>query len=160
MGDAKFCGECGTKLKKSDAKGCMKCGSEPSKITKFCTTCGSAKASENAVVCTSCGSTLKKTFADKDPSIAALVAAACMFFLGAPAVGYMYLGNVRKGIIYILAGWTLTIAVAIAYVLGALTYVGIICCLPGLALPFLFDLLIVYDVYLEAKGEPTKLPNF
>jgi|GEM_PF-940441 uncharacterized membrane protein YvbJ len=162
MGDVKFCGECGAKLKKSDAKACMKCGSDPSKPTKFCTACGTAKASENAVVCVNCGSTLKKVSSEKDPAIAALIAVVCMFVLGAPSIGYMYLGNVRKGIIYLLAGWALAIVVVVAYLIGAYGTLGVgaVCCLPAFLVPIAFELLIVYDVYLEARGEKTKLPDF
>lgn len=159
MADVKYCGECGTKVK-SGAKACHKCGSEPSRATKFCSNCGEAKASPNAIMCVSCGEALTKPSSDKDPSIAALISIVCMFLLGAPGIGYIYLGNVKKGLVYIAASWLFWMAVVIAYVLGTFTLVGAICCLPLLFVPLAFDLLIVYDVYLEAKGEPTKLPSF
>jgi len=94
----------------------------------------------------------------KDPGIAALISVVCMFILGAPAVGYFYIGDVKKGIEYLIAGWVVAIGVLIAYVaVGMLTGVGL-CCFPVFIVPLIFDLLIVWDVYLQAKGEPTKLP--
>lgn len=160
-----FCGECGAKMKAPDAKACIKCGSDPTKTTKFCINCGTAKASANAIMCTSCGQALAKPSTEKDPGIAALISVVCMFILGAPAIGYIYLGNVRKGVVYILASWVLTGAVVVAFYIGAMaltltTLVGGMCCLPVLIVPLLFDMLIVYDVYLEAKGEKPKLPSF
>lgn len=161
MAQTIFCGECGTKLKAPDAKACIKCGADPSRITKFCTNCGTAKASQNAVMCTSCGVSLGcgSGPSGKDPAMAALIAIVCMFFLGAPSIGYIYLGNVRKGIAYLIASWIIAGSVVAAYILGAFTYIGLICCLPLLLLPLLFELLVVYDVWLEASGEQTKLPN-
>ena len=152
-------------MKAPDAKACVKCGSDPAKATRFCTNCGTSKASPSAIMCTSCGQALVKPSTDKDPGIAALIAILCMFVLGAPAIGYIYLGNVRKGLIYVIASWALSIAVVVAIWVGAIvltmtTLVGGVCCLPALIVPLIFDILIVYDVYLEAKGEPTKLPNF
>lgn len=83
-----------------------------------------------------------------------------MLILGAPAVGYFYIGDVRKGIEYLIAAWVLAGLVFGGYVvLGAFTGVTL-CCFPVFAIPVIFDLLIVWDVYLEAKGEPTKLPTF
>jgi TM2 domain-containing membrane protein YozV len=166
MAETKFCGECGTKLKGPEAKVCLKCGSDPANATNFCTNCGAKRASPNAVACTSCGGKLTKGPSEKDPAIAALISVLCLFVLGAPSIGYIYLGNVRKGIIYLGISWALVFAVVAAYfiggsIFGIMTYgVGFLCCLPVFLLPVIFDLLIVYDVYLEAKGEPTKLPNF
>jgi hypothetical protein len=116
-------------------------------------------------MCTSCGQALANASAGKDPGIAALIAILGMLVLGAPAIGYIYLGNVRKGLIYIIIGWVLTGAIigAIwvgAFVLTLATLVGGMCCLPAAIIPLLFDILVVYDVYLEAKGEPAKLPSF
>ena len=133
MADVKYCGECKNKLK-GEAAACPKCGSDPAKTTNFCSSCGTAKASLNAIMCTSCGSSLSKPAGEKDPGIAALISVVCMFFLGAPGIGYIYLGNVKKGIVYIVASWVFWIGVVIAYYVGALTIVGIICCLPLLVL--------------------------
>jgi len=94
----------------------------------------------------------------KDPGIAALISALCMLILGAPGVGYIYLGDVKKGIEYLIAGWVVAIGIAVAYIaVGMLTGVGL-CCFPVFIVPLIFDLVIVWDVYLQAKGEPTKLP--
>jgi len=155
-----FCGECGAKIKAPDAKACTKCGSDPAKTTKSCTNCGAQKASQGAIMCVSCGEALAKPSTEKDAGIAALISVVCMFVLGAPAVGYFYVGDMRKGLIYLVASWLMWTVVAIAYFLGAMTVVGIVCCLPLLFVPLAFDLLVVYDIYLEAKGEPAKLPSF
>ena len=101
----------------------------------------------------------------KDAGIAALISVLCMLILGAPAVGYFYLGNVRKGIIYLIASWVLLGVIVGIFVFGGIlatlfTGLGWCCLLPILLVPLLFELLIVSDVYLEAKGEPTKLPSF
>ncbi len=151
MADVKYCGECGTKLK-AGVPACPKCGSDPSKTTKFCSSCGTAKASPNAIMCVKCGGALTRPSSEKDPGTAALISIICMFILGAPAIGYFYLGNMRKGLAYLVAGWVIVIPVAI---ITSLT-----CCFPLLLLPLALDLLIVYDVYLEAKGEEAKLPSF
>ncbi len=98
---------------------------------------------------------------EKDPGVAALIAAVGMLLLaGAAGIGYIYLGNVKKGLIYIILGWFLTGTIAVAYVIGAYTLVGIVCCLPLFLVPLALNIAIIYDVYLEAKGEPTKLPSF
>ncbi|MCX6777012.1 MAG: hypothetical protein NTY73_03535 [Candidatus Micrarchaeota archaeon] len=94
----------------------------------------------------------------KDAGIAALISVVCMLVLGAPAVGYFYLGDMKKGIEYLLISWVMFGLVLGGYVvLGAFTGVTL-CCFPVFVVPLIVDLLIVWDVYLEAKGEPTKLP--
>jgi TM2 domain-containing membrane protein YozV len=88
--------------------------------------------------------------APKDPTIAALLALLVGFIIWAPGVGYIYIGKVKKGIIYIIICWV----IGVIGIIG-----GSICCLP-FAFPFLFALLVTYDVYLDAKGEKTMLPGF
>ncbi len=100
--------------------------------------------------------------APKDPGIAALISVVGMLILGAPALGYFYLGNVRKGIIYLLAPWIATVALLVLATVGAvLTFgLGLICIVPLALVLIAFDLLIVWDVYLVAQGEKPKLPEF
>jgi TM2 domain-containing membrane protein YozV len=94
----------------------------------------------------------------KDPTIAVIIGAICMLILGAPGVGYVYIDDVRKGIEYIIAAWVVLGVVAVGYIiLSAATLLGV-CCFPVFLIPLAFDLLILWDVYLQAKGEPTKLP--
>ena len=96
----------------------------------------------------------------KDPGIAAVISAFCMLIVGAPAVGYFYIDDFRKGIEYLIAGWVLAGAVVVGYLaVGISTGVGL-CCFPVFLIPIVFDLLIVWDVHLQANGEPTKLPRF
>lgn len=101
--------------------------------------------------------------AAKDPGIAALISIVGMLLLAAPSLGYFYLGNMRKGLIYLVASWALTgIVIGVVFfggaVLAAVTGIGACCVIPLALLPVLFDLVIVYDVYIEAKGEKPKLP--
>jgi TM2 domain-containing membrane protein YozV len=95
----------------------------------------------------------------KDPGIAALISLVCMLFLSAPSAGYMYLGNVRKGIVYLIATWCVIAITTVVYMLLAMTVVGAIC-FPIYIIPLAFDLYIVWDVYCIAKGEKSKLPDF
>lgn len=101
----------------------------------------------------------------KDPGIAALISAVGLLIVAAPAIGYFYIGNVKKGIEYLIAMWALTIGVCIVYfgsaVIGSFLTFGLssLCCMPIFLVPLVFGLVILWDVYLEAKGEPTKLPT-
>lgn len=102
----------------------------------------------------------KSVVEKKDAGIAALISAVCMLILGAPAVGYFYIDEVKKGIEYLIAGWVLMGVVVVGYlIVGVATGVGL-CCFPVFIIPLAFDLLIVWDVYLQAKGEQPKLPTF
>lgn len=107
-------------------------------------------------------STKSPATAPKDPGIAALISVVGMLLLGAPSLGYFYLGNVRKGLIYLLGAWVaVAIAIGVAVVIGIATF-GFGCCLiiPIVLLALAFELLIVWDVYITAKGEKPKLPEF
>jgi TM2 domain-containing membrane protein YozV len=97
----------------------------------------------------------------KDPGIAALISLVCMLFLSAPSAGYMYLGNVRKGIVYLIAAWGVMAATVIAYIILTVVSMGIgSLCFPIFVIPLAFDLYVVWDVYCVAKGEKSKLPEF
>lgn len=112
----------------------------------------------------------------KDPGIAALISVVCMLFLAAPAAGYFYLGKVKKGIIYLIASW-LVLGLVVGFIFLGGTIIAVIstmlavvcplfavgaflpvCGIVLLIIPLLFDLVIVYDVYLEAKGQKPLLP--
>jgi hypothetical protein len=93
--------------------------------------------------------------------VAAIISFVCMLILSAPAVGYFYIDDAKKGIEYLIAAWVLLGIVVIAYfVAGMATYGLGLCCFPIFIIPVAFDLLIVWDVYLQAKGEQPKLPTF
>jgi TM2 domain-containing membrane protein YozV len=101
---------------------------------------------------------------EKDPGIAALISAVGLLILAAPGIGYFYIDNVKKGIEYLLAIWAVGIAIFVVYMFGGvvggmLTFgISSLCCMPVFALPYLLGLVVVWDVYLEAKGEKTILP--
>ncbi|MFH1285973.1 MAG: hypothetical protein ABIH99_05325 [Candidatus Micrarchaeota archaeon] len=129
----------------------------------FCKKCGASIPSEHAVVCLKCGARVEGGSAvsqGKDPGIAALISIVCMFVLGAPSLGYIYLGNVKKGIIYLVANWVLTFGIVIIYFIAVFTVIGAVLCLPIFLIPIILNLLIVYDVHLEASGKKTILPGF
>ena len=87
MPEINYCGECGAKVDNKEARICTKCGADPRKAVNHCISCGAKLKSKNAQVCVSCGSGLGKS-PEKDPAIAALIAAVCMLILGAPGLGY------------------------------------------------------------------------
>ena len=152
--DVNFCGACGAPLPSKSAKMCVKCGSDPRISANYCPSCGEKLKNKDAVMCIKCGAPLRGTSADKDPAIAALISFVCMFVaFGASAAGYIYLGKVKKGIVYLIASWTIVIVT-----IGAI-YLTLGCCFPLIVIPLLFDLVMVYDVYLDAKGEKTILPE-
>ena len=96
----------------------------------------------------------------KDPAIAALIALVCGLLLGAAGAGYIYLGKVKKGIVYIVASWVLAgVVTAIYAVITAITLgIGGLCFPIFLLIPA-FNLLITWDVYLQAQGKKTILPE-
>jgi hypothetical protein len=98
----------------------------------------------------------------KDAGVAALISALGLLILSAPALGYFYLGNMKKGIIYLLAVWVLAGILAVLYLVGGIATggIGFLCLLPIFFLILLFEFVIIYDVYLMAKGEQPKLPSF
>ncbi|MEM4358933.1 MAG: hypothetical protein QXT45_00175 [Candidatus Bilamarchaeaceae archaeon] len=96
----------------------------------------------------------------KDPAIAALIALICGLLIGAAGAGYVYIGKVKKGIIYIVAVWIIYAAAVVLYILGVYTVIGALCCIPLLLIPIALELAIVWDVYLDASGKKTILPNF
>ncbi|MDD5340764.1 MAG: hypothetical protein PHV13_06015 [Candidatus ainarchaeum sp.] len=106
----------------------------------------------------------EKQSSGKDAGIAALISIVGMLLLAAPSLGYVYLGNVRKGIIYLVVSWVLLgIVIGVALFGGTLLAIatsglGACCIAPLPLIPLLFDIIVVYDVYITAKGEKPKLP--
>ena len=100
--------------------------------------------------------------APKDPGIAALISVVGMLLLGAPSLGYFYLGNVRKGVVYLIGAWVvLGIAFAVSFAVGIATLgLGFCLMIPIALLALALDILIIWDVYLIAQGEKPKLPEF
>lgn len=96
----------------------------------------------------------------KDPGIAALLAVVGFLFVQAPAIGYIYLGKVKKGLIYIVITWLSWVLVTGIYFAAMFTGIGAILCLPVFVIPLVFQLYMIWDVYLDAKREKTKLPEF
>lgn len=160
--DVNFCGTCGASLPSKSAKICLKCGADPRIPSNYCTNCGEKLKSKTAIVCLKCGAPIRGggPVGGKDPVIAALISAVCMLILAAPAAGYFYLNDMRKGLLYLIIGWVLVGVVGGMYLLSTtFTGVGLCCCLPLFLVPLAFDVLVVYDVYLQAKGEKTLLPS-
>jgi hypothetical protein len=143
---ANYCGECGAKQKSESVAICTKCGANPKKVIGFCTDCGQKVKSKNAEACLNCGAVFK---AKKDPGMAALISAVGGLLLGAPAIGYFYLDRVKKGIAWLVLGWI---------IVGLSVFSGFLCLVPFLIIP-LFYVVVIWDVYLEAKGEKPKLPD-
>jgi hypothetical protein len=102
----------------------------------------------------------EKKAEEKEAGIAALISLVGMLILGAPSLGYFYIGNVRKGLIYLAISWAIAIAAVLTYYAGIFTLVGIVCCFPLLLIPLAFDFYIVWAVYLEAQGKKSQLPDF
>lgn len=91
----------------------------------------------------------------KSPGIAALIAFICGFFLLSPAVGYFYLGKMKKGVMLLIAGWVVAALVIGAYTVFTLFTIGLggLICLPVFLVLILVDAYIIYDVYQDAQGK-------
>ncbi len=168
--DVSYCGACGAPLASKSAKMCVKCGADPRIAVAYCPGCGEKLKSKGAVICPECGFPLRGASGDKDPGIAALIAVVGLLALGgAAAIGYFYLGKIKKGLIYLILNWVIT-AILVAVLLFGMFGVtlatfgfGAFCCMPffflALLVPVLLGFVVVYDVYLEAKGEKPILPG-
>ncbi|MFH1306184.1 MAG: hypothetical protein ABIH83_00820 [Candidatus Micrarchaeota archaeon] len=91
----------------------------------------------------------------KEPLMALLCAVAGMLFLLTPGVAYLYLGKMRKALVYIFGPWlALLIIGAIIFGIGLFTSgIAFVCYFPLFLILFLFDMAIIYDAYKVAKGE-------
>ncbi len=98
----------------------------------------------------------------KDPAVAAILALVGGIIVGFPGIGYMYMDNMKKGLIYGAICWVLYGIIVGAFMVGSIVTFGIgsIICLPVFALPLIYIVVVTYDTYLYAKGEKTILPEF
>lgn len=98
----------------------------------------------------------------KDPAIAAILALVGGIIIGFPGIGYIYMDNMKKGLVYGIAGWVLYGIVIGAYLISSIITFGIgsILCLPAFALPLIYVAVVTYDTYMYSKGEKTILPEF
>lgn len=82
---------------------------------------------------------------------------------GASALGYFYLGQRRKGLLYLLINWGLTIALVTLFILTFISFpaygFGLICAGPLAVLVLVFDLLVLYDIYQMAQRRTPLLPH-
>ena len=123
-----------------------------------------------------------KSPATRDPSIALLISVAGLF-VAAPGIGYLYLNDMRKAVIYILGFWAvLAVAGAMVFVwsfvsnealkavLNAMNGLGAyqfyfsssaaICNWPILLPIIAMAFIIIADVHSTAQGENPLLPGF
>lgn len=96
----------------------------------------------------------------KDPNRAALISVAGMLLMIGPGIGYFFIGETRKGIIYLVIPWVLFAITIASMFLGLLSIFAFACSGLLILLLLLLDLAIVWDVYRMAKGEPARLPTF
>ncbi len=98
---------------------------------------------------------------EKDPAIAALIAIGGGLLLGFPGGGYIYLDNIKRGLIYGGINWVLWGLIIIGYFAASIITMGLggFVCLPVFILPLLYVALVTYDTYLYAKGEKPILPE-
>lgn len=115
MSETKKCIECGEEIS-VNAEICPKCGVRqmPAGETKFCKDCG-AKISKNAEICPKCGvrqvSSITSAFGSIDTDKNKIVAGILALFLGDIGIHKFYLGQIGKGILYILFCWTIIPAI-------------------------------------------------
>ena len=92
-----YCTNCGKEMNDNQAI-CLNCGVKTGDGKSFCSNCGAAVAPE-ASVCTNCGIAVKKT---QTSSKSKIVAGLLALFLGSLGIHWFYLGDNKKGVIYIL----------------------------------------------------------
>jgi len=90
---------------------------------------------------------------------AVLISIIGSFIIGFPGGGYIYLGNIPRGVIYGFLAWVFSIVLILLYLLGfILSPVFSTIYFPIMFLFFLYDLIVVYDTYLYAKTGAGILP--
>ena len=95
-----FCRNCGGEMNDNQAI-CLNCGVKTGKGKAYCSNCGNAVAPE-ADVCMSCGIAINK--AVEKSSKSKVAAGLLALFLGTLGIHWFYLGDNKKGIIYLLVG--------------------------------------------------------
>ena len=96
---------------------------------------------------------------EKDPAVVALIAVVGLLLIQAPAIGYIYLGKVKKGLVYLVALWLSWAVVTGIYILLSFTIIGAFVCIPIFVLPFILGLIMVWDVYMDAQGKKLVFPD-
>ncbi|MEM4194948.1 MAG: hypothetical protein QXL47_00840 [Candidatus Anstonellales archaeon] len=98
----------------------------------------------------------------KDPAIAAILALVGGIIIAFPGIGYMYMDNMKRGLIYGVVCWVLYGVIVAAYFVSSLLTFGVggLLCLPAFVIPLIYVVAVTYDTYLYAKGEKTILPEF
>ena len=98
-----YCKNCGKEMNDNQAI-CLSCGVKTGDGNKFCYNCGNP-VDENADVCLNCGVAVKKAFSGdlngKDKITIALVC----FFLGGIGIHNFMMGEIKKGIVKIVASF-------------------------------------------------------
>ncbi|HTY91940.1 MAG TPA: hypothetical protein VMC84_12260 [Methanocella sp.] len=96
----------------------------------------------------------------KEPFFSLVLSFLGMFVMGFIGLGQIYNGQFKKGIILTVGNWVLGCGVGIIYLLGVITIIGAVCCLPVLLIPLVLWIYAMYDAYVTAdqinKGEPVK----
>jgi hypothetical protein len=83
------------------------------------------------------------------------------FFFTVPALGYLYLGKMKKGLIYQLVHWALFAIVFIVYLVGGIiSLFGFICLLPLFIPNLILGLAVIVDTYKVGKHSKPILPEF
>lgn len=93
-----YCTNCGKEMNDNQAI-CLNCGVKTGVGKAYCGNCGSAVAPE-ADVCTSCGVSLNRA-----PAVSTrnkIAAGLLALFLGTLGIHWFYLGDNKKGMIYLL----------------------------------------------------------
>lgn len=99
-----YCKNCGTQMNENQAV-CTKCGTAKGKGKAFCANCGKP-VDPNAAVCMSCGVAIKNGGADGElAGQNKLVMILLAIFLGAFGIHNFMMGEVKKGIVKIVASF-------------------------------------------------------
>lgn len=122
-----FCKECGTQFETENASVCLNCGMKKGNGRKYCDDCGAEKKSENQDVCLSCGKDFKKLFGNvkvsNNSAKTKLITLLFWFFLGGVGAHCFYVGNKKRGWMYI---WLLVATVVTCGIAGVIPAVFII----------------------------------
>ena len=94
-----------------------------------------------------------KSKAEKDALVPVLVSVVGAFFFAFPSLGYLLLNETKRAVVYGILSWLL---VGVILVLSFLTF-GI--CSVAFIFVLIYEAVVIYDVYLYAKGRPLILPK-
>ena len=106
-----YCKECGKQFENPNASFCTECGVSRGKGNNFCENCGAAKKSVNQDVCLECGSNFRTSHVNSRANIdyskgisdkTKLITLLLWFFLGGFGAHQFYLGNNKRGVLYLI----------------------------------------------------------